>query len=303
VPDLAETFPLAPRRRLIGLSFGGMRSLRRGTGSDVAGSRPYRPGDDIDTIDWAATARLSSARDADEFIVRERFADEAPRVVIVADRRPGMAVFPPSLPWLHKPEAVRTAAQMIAASAVAARGLSGYLDLAEDGETHWRPPRSQSELWRLEAPRPFRAPDDNLERAFGHLLNLRPVLPQGSFVFVLSDFLVPIREAVWESALERRWDVVPVVFQDPVWERSFPDVGGVTVPVADPRRGRTTFLRLTRAEAAERRRANEERWQRLIDEFAYLDLEPVAVASDDPVDILDGFTSWAEQRILWRGRR
>ena len=30
------------------------------------------------------------------------------------------------------------------------------------------------------------------------------------------------------------WDVVPVVVQDPVWERSFPDVGGVTLPLADP---------------------------------------------------------------------
>src|SRR2546421_8282554 len=138
MPVTEVVFPLAPRRRLIGLSFGGMRSARRGAGSDVAGSRPYRPGDDVDTIDWAASARLSSARDADEFIVRERFADEAPRVVIVADRRPAMAVFPTSLPWLQKPEAVRTAAQLIAASAVAARGLSGYLDLAEDGETYWR---------------------------------------------------------------------------------------------------------------------------------------------------------------------
>ena len=36
---------------VLGVAFGGMRSLRRGTGSDVAGSRPYRPGDPIDHID------------------------------------------------------------------------------------------------------------------------------------------------------------------------------------------------------------------------------------------------------------
>jgi hypothetical protein len=112
-----------------------------------------------------------------------------------------------------------------------------------------------------------------------------------------------MRDAVWESALERRWDVVPVVFQDPVWERSFPDVGGVTLPVADPRRKRTTFLRLSRAEAVDRRHANEERWRRLIEEFTHRDLEAVAVSSNDPVQILDSFTWWAEQRILWRGRR
>ena len=70
MPGADLTFPLVPRRRLIGLSFGGMHSARRGTGSDVAGSRPYRPGDDVDSIDWAASARLSSVRDSDEFVVR-----------------------------------------------------------------------------------------------------------------------------------------------------------------------------------------------------------------------------------------
>ncbi|MBI4172789.1 MAG: DUF58 domain-containing protein, partial [Actinobacteria bacterium] len=96
------TFPLVPRRRLVGLAFGAMHSARRGTGSDVAGSRPYVSGDDVDAIDWAASARLSSARDSDQFVVRERFAEEAPRVVIVCDRRPELAPPAPELPWLRK---------------------------------------------------------------------------------------------------------------------------------------------------------------------------------------------------------
>ena len=57
----AVTFPLVPRGRLIGLSFGTMRSFRRGTGSDVVDSRPYRRGDDVHSIDWAASARRSAA--------------------------------------------------------------------------------------------------------------------------------------------------------------------------------------------------------------------------------------------------
>ena len=74
MPGGRLTFPLVPRRGVIGISFGTMRSLRRGTGTDIAGSRPYRPGDDMDAIDWAASARLSTARARDEFVVRERFA-------------------------------------------------------------------------------------------------------------------------------------------------------------------------------------------------------------------------------------
>ena len=232
-----------------------MRSVRRGPGSDVAGSRPYHPGDNVDTIDWSASARLSSARGTDEFIVRERYAEEGPRVVIVSDRRPEMSVFPAHLPWLSKPTAVHIAAQLIADSAVAARGYSGYLDFGE-GEPYWRAPRSQREDWRLEPRRPFEARADNLTRAFNHLLTLRPALPAGAFVFVLSDFLVPIDEADWLAAVESRWDVVPVVIQDPVWERSFPDVSGTVVPLAEPRTGRVAGFRLSRSAAAARRVAN-----------------------------------------------
>ena len=72
---MAAVFPLVPRRRVIGLAFGGVRSARRGIGSDVASTRPYQPGDDLAWMDWAASAKLSAARGEDEFIVRERFAD------------------------------------------------------------------------------------------------------------------------------------------------------------------------------------------------------------------------------------
>ena len=44
---VTASFPLIPRRRVLGLAFGGLRSVRRGAGSDVAASRPYRPGDDV----------------------------------------------------------------------------------------------------------------------------------------------------------------------------------------------------------------------------------------------------------------
>src|ERR687884_2141680 len=158
MPSTDVVFPLTPRRRLIGLSFGGMRSARRGTGSDVAGSRVYRPGDDIDTIDWAASARLSAARGTDDFIVRERFAEEAPRVVIIADRRPEMSLFPAWLPWLSKPDAARTAALMIADSTIAARGYSGYLDFADGDGAYWRPPRGQHERSGTGPAPPFRGP-------------------------------------------------------------------------------------------------------------------------------------------------
>jgi uncharacterized protein (DUF58 family) len=286
---------------MIGLHFGAMHSARRGPGSDVAGSRPYRPGDDVDTIDWAASARLSSARGSDEFVVRERYTEEAPRVVILCDLRSAMRWFDAPLPWLSKPRAIRHAAGLISESAIAARGFLGYLDLA-DASPLWSPPRSQRELRELEHERPCTAPEDNLALAFEHLERHRRALPAGTFLFVLSDFLVSPPEDVWMGALEHRWDVIPVVIQDPIWEQSFPDVAGLVVPLADPRTGRRSLVRLRAREAEARREANERRLETLLDGFSALDLEPVVLSSDDRVEILWSLAAWSEQRLYRRGQ-
>ena len=58
-------------------------------------------------IDWKLSARLSSIRGDAEFLVREDFADEAPRAVFVGDRAPSMSLYPDDLPWLSKPAALR----------------------------------------------------------------------------------------------------------------------------------------------------------------------------------------------------
>ena len=297
------TFPLVPRGRLVGLSFGTMPSLRRGAGSDVAGSRPYHTGDDIHAIDWAASARLSLARQRDEFIVRERFAEEAPRVVLVADRRPEMAAFGSSLPWLDKPEAMRHAIEFILQSTALVGGFVGYLDFA-DGEPWWLRPQGGRHLGELREERlpsrVFDAPEDGVARSLEYLAQHPRAVTPGSFVFCLSDFLEPPRDESWLTALEHRWDIVPVVIQDPTWEQSFPDVSGIVVPFRDPRTGGIVDVRVTRREAEARRRANKERLETLLADLEAIDLDPVLVSSDDPVEILAAFLEWADLR---RARR
>lgn len=297
------TFPLVPRRKMIGLSYGTMTSLRRGTGSDITGSRPYRPGDDVRAIDWAASARLSSARSSDEFIVRERYAEEAPKVVVVCDRRPEMAHFAPPFPWLDKSHVTRHTIELILGSTSAMGGFAGYLDFAE-GDPYWRPPQGERKLLELRderlASREFRAPDDWLERSLAHLAEHRRSVTAGTFLFALSDFLPPPSNEVWLTALERLWDTVPVVIQDPTWEQSFPDVSGIVISLRDPRTGRIVPVRLSAKEAGARRAANEERLAGLLDSFTALDVDPILVSSSEPAEILSAFLTWTELR---RARR
>ena len=248
---LAATFPLRPRHRVFGRPLGSMRSARRGGRSDPVSSRPYHPGDDLRLLDRHASARLSAARGRPELVVRQHFAQEAARAVVVVDSSPTMRLYP--RPWLSKPDAVATAVSLIEASA-----------------------------WRARCPFEVR---ESLER-----------LPRGSFVFVVSDFLTPPEERFWLDALERRLDPVPVVVQDPVWERSFPEAGGVVLPVTDAAEARVRPTRLTRREAAERRRANEHRFETLVRRLSALDAEPIVIGSSADGDVLDAFLSWAGAR-------
>ena len=296
----AAVFPLVPRRRVIGLAFGGVRSARRGVGSDVASAREYRPGDDVAWMDWAASAKLSAARGSDEFIVRERFADEAPRVVVVCDRRPSMSIRASSVRPLDKPRAILTALELIGASARHARSLTGYVDYAT-GEPYWRPPRTEHRAQKGTFERPFHAPADTVSRALEFLGEHRLDLPTQAFVFILSDFFVPPDLRVWQRALEHRWEIVPVAIQDPVWERAFPDVGGIGVPYADPATGHVVPVYLSRREARRLRDEHEARWDARVRDFRSLGLEPVAVHSHDSAETLSAFLRWADLRVMWRG--
>jgi hypothetical protein len=226
-----------------------MRSSRRGGRSDPVSSRPYHPGDDLRLLDRHASARLSAARGMPELVVRQHFAQESARAVVLVDRAPTMRLYPS--PWLSKPAAVAVATALIEASA-----------------------------WRARSPFELR---DSLEG-----------LPAGTFVFVVSDFLEPRPASFWDEALARRLDPVPVIVQDPVWERTFPEASGVVLPVVDGRRVRP--VRLTRREAAVRRRLNEERFEALLEDFAGLGLESVVLGSSADADVLESFLAWADTR-------
>ena len=302
--DRHEVFPLVPRRRVVGVPFGERASLRRGHGTDVAGTRPYIRGDPAATIDWAASARLSTARGGDEFLVRERFADESPRVLLVCDHRPAMALYRHPFPWLHKRRALAAATRAIAASAVAARSELGYLDdgrpLPRWGDAGRAEPR---ELERRQLEREFDADQDSLRRLLEIVRVRRADLPSGSFVFVLSDFLAPLPLEKFVRAGAERWELVPVVIQDPVWEQSFPVLSGIVLPVVDPETGHELDVRIRERDARARRAENEERLRRLLRRFRALGHDPVVLGSDEPAAVLRAFGAWAERRRVARRAR
>jgi hypothetical protein len=286
------TFPLIPVRRSTGVAFGTMRSRRRGIGSETASFREYQPGDDIRRIDWNASARLSAALGRDEFVVREHYAEQARAVYLAVDRSASMSLYPEASPWLSKPRAVAGCATLIAASARAESCPFGFLD--EHGL-----PRAE--------PLGRRGGGDALVRGIrydraGGLTTLladlaRPSIPAGSFVFLLSDFVEPVELRAWQRALAGGIELVPVLIQDPLLERSFPAVGGLVVPVAEPG-GRCALVRLSSRRARELRDRNERRLRELHDRFGSLGLDWVDVETADLHDLQRAFFTWADARRI-----
>jgi uncharacterized protein (DUF58 family) len=289
-------FELVPRRRFAGAPFGRRRSSRRGEGDEVAGTRPYRPGDPRAHIHWPASARLSAARGMDEFVVREFYADEAPCVAIACDRRAGMGIHTGPSPWLDKHAAAEAAVTQIAASATAEHADVVYADGVGHAPLWFRAAASRQALLHRRLSGPFDAPDQSLRLALDALARRAAEIPRGSFVFVVSDFLIPVPAVLWVHLRALRWDVVPVVVQDPIWEQSFPEVGGVVLPIAEPASGKTADLWLSPRAARQRAARNEERRDTLLARFRRLGFDPVLLGTSDPNAVAGAFAHWAERR-------
>ena len=121
--------------------------------------------------------------------MRERYADEGPRVVVVCDRSPGLAFYSPPLPWLDKSEAMRHALELVIASSAEA-AASSATSTSRTASRDWLPPRGERRLARERDERlasdDFSAPPDSVERCLEHLFQHSRIVTAGSFVFVCS---------------------------------------------------------------------------------------------------------------------
>ena len=123
-------------------------------------------------------------------------------------------------------------------------------------------------------------------------------------MFVVSDFLgEEVPASAWLTAAARRWEVVPVVVQDPVWEGSFPNLHSVVVPLVDPESGRGFDVHISSREARSRRAQNERRRAELLAGFVALGVNPVVVETSDGQAIDNAFAEWAAERRTLRLRR
>lgn len=285
---------LEPHVRIIGSLFGMAASRRRGQSDDVVSGRPYVTGDDVRRIDWATSARLSAIRGEDHFVVRESYGEEAPIVCFTVDRSSSMSLYPREYPWLHKPDAVRQMAEVVALSANQYHCPLSYLD-----DQSWRPPSTttgREEILELVDARAYDGEEGALDALFGLLHSVEHLLPPGTFIFCCSDFLHVPSERALAMIADADWGLVPVIVQDPLWEQSYPEVAAeVALPVIDES-GRFRLLRQSRAEVRRRREANEARLRRLEELFTGYGFPPVVISELGTEALADALRSWNLRR-------
>lgn len=287
---------LEPSIRIIGTLFGQAASRRRGLSDDIVGSRTYLPGDDIRRIDWAGSARLSALSGQEQFLVRESYGEEAPTIVIACDRRPSMALYPERFPWLCKPLAMQRFSELVVKAAAHYHCPIAYLD-----QQHWQPPKMTgefNEVTALSAEQQFSAREADGDALLLQLQQFEHQLPPGSFVFLLSDFNeLPSTHAI-STALDAEWDLIPVVLRDPTWEQSYPiEIAGLSVPVSDTN-GELRFLRQSKAQANQRRQANEQLMSEIDHLFTSHGFPPLLLASAQDEAISESVIAWHERRLL-----
>jgi uncharacterized protein (DUF58 family) len=289
---------LEPHVRIIGSLFGSAASRRRGQSDDVVSGRPYVVGDDVRRIDWATSARLSAIRGDDYFVVRESYGEEAPIVCFTVDRSSSMGLYPREYPWLHKPDAVREMAEVVALSANHYHCPLSYLD-----DTSWREPSTttgREQILELVDARGYDGEEDSLDSLFGLLRSVEHLLPAGTFIFCCSDFLNVPAERTLAMVADADWALVPVIVQDPLWEQSYPEAAAdVALPVVDES-GQFRLLRQSKAEVRRRREANEGRLRRLEELFTGYGFPPVIISELGADALAESLRSWNVRRRPFR---
>ncbi|MBM0278723.1 DUF58 domain-containing protein [Micromonospora tarensis] len=254
-PGLAELAPdqqlrrleLTVTRRLNGLLHGQYRGLLPGPGSEPAGSREYRPGEDeVRRMDWAVTARTAVPH------VRQVDADRELTTWLLVD---GSASMEFGTAELDKRELAVAAVAAVGFLTAGVGNRLGAQVLRADGVRRFPARSGRIHLLALlrallGAPRatpppdrPGRGPTAEPPDLADGLDALHRVANRRGLVVVVSDFLdglpdEPGPPAPWERTLRRlavRHQVLAIEVTDPR-ELELPDVGLITL--VDPETGR-----------------------------------------------------------------
>lgn len=248
---------------------GQYHSVFKGRGMAFSEVRPYQPGDEIRTIDWNVTARMS------EPYVKVFTEERELTVMLLVDRSASGDV---GASQRTKAEVAAEIAAMIAFSAITNNDRVGLALFTSEVERFVPPKKGRKHVMRVLTDILSFAPKQRGTGLGGALTFLHQSTKRRCVAFVVSDFIAD----GWERPLAvaaQRHDVVPIVLSEPaqgelqdvgLMHAEDPETGEELVVDTSSRRVRTEYRRLYEAAVARRERT-----------FQKLQLDAIEMGADD----------------------
>lgn len=249
---------------------GTYRSVFRGSGLDFEEVREYEPGDDIRSIDWNVTARMSVP-----YI--KKYREERELNIFLAVDVSASSWF--GTAKVSKRELATDVAALLAVTALRNNDRVGLV-LFADGVREFLPPRQgRHHLLRLIRALLYSEPRRSRTEIATATTLVANVTKKRNVVFVLSDFLDVDFEAPLR-ALAHKHDVIALMLNDPR-ELDLPSVG--LVALEDAETGRVAYVDTAAREVRETyaRTGRERRAQRLRT-LSRLGIDRVDLSTDRP---------------------
>ncbi|MEI6669767.1 MAG: DUF58 domain-containing protein [Acidobacteriota bacterium] len=201
-------------KKIRNLRVGAHTSRLRGSGFDFQELRPYRPGDDVRTIDWSVTARMNAP------YVRETRAERELDVMIALDVSRSMEL---GTSHASKKEALAVITASLLFSAVSDQISIGFLAFADKVVDFCAPRRARPDAWAILERFWALAPQPGPTAMVPAIRALASKLKRVTVVFLISDFRTDddVLTSGDLSVLAAHHDVIAVVPEDPA-ESSLP---------------------------------------------------------------------------------
>jgi uncharacterized protein (DUF58 family) len=218
-------------RHLVNDNFAGeYQAVFKGKGMEFDEVRPYQPGDEVRTIDWNVTARMNAP-------YVKRYVEERELTVMLAVDGSASGNF--GTRGRFRGDLAAEIGAVLAFSAITNNDKVGLIVFTDQVELHIPPRKGHRHVLRLTRdllafePRGKRT---NIIQALDHINH---TLKRRAIVFLISDFLLPYKDAEFRDKYEksllvtnRRHDLVSIILIDER-EQVWPRIGLVALEDAE----------------------------------------------------------------------
>ena len=207
------------RRKVNSLFSGNYRSAFKGQGMIFSDFREYVPGDDVRSISWTLTAKMSRP------YIKTFEEDRETQIILVVDISSSMDF---GTGEKSKKESLDLLSAVLALCAQKNKDSLGLLLFSDDIELYIPPKKTpQHSLRIIKEISGFKrkSTQTNMEKG---LVFLHRVLKKKSHIFIFSDFLHSSNFEKAMKKLAQKHDVVNLIFSD-IFERETPPIGLVDI--------------------------------------------------------------------------